>query len=303
MTTLTHEPQSASHSKSTAWIIRHSLPIYFLLAFLGSWLAIAPLALSRQGAGILSYDLPDAAFFLIYIGAAYIGPALAAFLLTALESGKTGVRKLFGSIFKWRVGLRWYLIALFSFLLIWLVAYNLVFQGIPLASLISNWQLLFSVFIPWIFLGILIPSLGEEPGWRGYALPRLQARYSPLLGTLVLGLLHGLWHLPAFFTPMLGPFTVSRYAAFLLTAVAGTFIYTWVFNGTRGSIFLVILLHSASNAASMYLSQIIPVDAQPASWAQNLSPDWLNMIAFTSAALLLVILTKGRLAYSTRDNS
>jgi uncharacterized protein len=297
MATLTQDAPFEPASKTSAWITRHALPLYFLLAFLGTWLMIAPLVLSRQGAAILPFDLPDAAFFLIYVAGPYTGPAFAAFLLTALESGKPGIRRLIRSIFHWRVGARWYLVALFSFLLIWLVAYNLAFQGTLLAEFIRNWPLLFSVFLPFILFGIIVPGLGEEPGWRGYALPRLQIRYGPLLGTLVLGVMHGLWHLPVFFTPMLGPFTPSRYLAFLITALAGSFIYTWVFNGTRGSVFLVVLMHAASNAATQFLTQIIPDQTLTAPWAQALGPDWLNVVAFVFVALLLLLLTKGRLAY------
>lgn len=300
MTTFTQDSHLSTGSKTAPWISRHALPLYFLLAFLGTWLMVAPLILSNQGAGILPFDLPDPVFLLIYVGAAYAGPAMAAFILTTLESGKPGVRKLLSSIFRWRVGVHWYLAALFGFLFIWLAVYSIAYRGAPVVNLVQNWQLLFSVFLPNVLLMIFIAGLGEEPGWRGYALPRLQSRYGALMGTAVLGLMHALWHLPVFFTPMLGPFTPTRYLTFLLIALAGSFLYTWVFNGTRGSVFIVVLMHAASNAASMYLGEIITDVEAPTAWARALGPDWLNVLAFGLAALLLIILTKGKLLYQEK---
>lgn len=98
-------------------------------------------------------------------------------------------------------------------------------------------------------MGLLVPSLGEEPGWRGFALPRLQAAYGPIVGTVVLGALHGVWHLPALFTPLLGPFSPERFLVSVLTAIGGTFIYSWLFNNTNGSVWMAMVLHSSSNAA------------------------------------------------------
>ncbi len=283
-------------------IVRHPLPAYFLFAFLGTWLMILPLVLSQGGVGLLPYSLPEAVFQLIFIGAAYAGPALGAFLITALESGKPGVRQLLRRIVLWRVGIQWYFVALFGFLSIWLAAYNLVYRGAPVINLIQNWSLLISVFLPSVIFGIFVPSLGEEPGWRGFALPRLQASYGPLLGTAILGLLHGLWHLPVFFTQLGGPFTPDGFLAFVLTAMAGTTIYTWVFNHTRTSILIAILMHASSNAATPLMTALIPADTPLSPWAMSLaSSGWLNVIAFGIVAVALILLTRGRLGYADKD--
>jgi len=249
---------------------------------------------------MLPYTLPDVAFQLIFIGSAFAGPALGAFLITALESGKAGVRQLLRRIVLWRVGIQWYLVALFGFLSIWLAAYSLVYRGAPLINLIQNPSLLVSVFLPAVIFGIFVPSLGEEPGWRGFALPRLQAGYGPLLGTAILGLLHGVWHLPVFFTQLGGPFTPDGFLAFVLTAMAGTVIYTWVFNHTRTSVLLAILMHAASNAATPLMTALIPADAPLSPWAMSLvSSGWLNVIAFGTVAVLLIVFTRGRLGYAS----
>jgi membrane protease YdiL (CAAX protease family) len=299
MSTIVNDTQSVSISPLRSSIVRHPLLAYFLIAFLGTWLMVLPLVLSQEGSGLFPIKLPEVVSLLIFIGSAYTGPALAALIVTAIESGRPGVRQLLRRVVQWRVGIQWYFVALFSFLSIWLVAYSLVYRGASLINLIQNWQLLFSVFLPNVILGIFIPSLGEEPGWRGFALPRLQTSYGPLLGTAILGLLHSLWHLPAFFTPLLGPFTPAGFLAFVLTGIAGTTIYTWVFNHTRASILIAIIIHASSNAANQLLVEVIPTEAPLSPWVQALVADgWLNVIAFGTVAGLLILLTRGRLAYA-----
>jgi membrane protease YdiL (CAAX protease family) len=199
--------------------------------------------------------------------------------------------------FQFRAGLQWYAAALFTFLSIWLAAYGLLYNGEPWRNLIANPSLLLSTFLPSVLLGLIIPSIGEEPGWRGFALPRLQAAYGPMIGSLILGTLHGVWHLPALFTPLLGPFTVEGFITFVLTAAAGTFIYTWIFNNTRGSIWMAMVLHASSNAASQLVTSLIPEDVVLTGWLKVLESGWLNVIVFTFTALLLVMLTRGTLGY------
>lgn len=96
---------------------------------------------------------------------------------------------------------------------------------------------------------------------------------------------------------MLGPFTFDGFIMFVLTAMGGTFIYTWVFNNTRGSIWIAMVLHSSSNAASKLVSELIPKDVELTSWMKILDSGWINVIVFALAALLLVVLTRGTLSY------
>src|SRR6185503_1687379 len=124
--------------------------------------------------------------------ATFTGPLLAAYVVTALTSGKAGLRALWRRYGQWRVGVHWYLIALFGYLLIWLVGYSVWLNGAPLLNLLAEPSLIFSAYLIPLSL-FLILALGEETGWRGFALPRLQQRYGPLYGTLILAILHGLW--------------------------------------------------------------------------------------------------------------
>lgn len=277
------------------WVATHPLVTYFVLAFAGTWIVISPLVLDTLGL----IDLPDAAGVAVFVLAPLAGPAPAAFWVTNVLEGRAGMRRLLRRMVQVRAGVQWYAVALFMFLGIWLVALGLLFGGAPLAALAANPALLLTAFLPNVLMGLLVPSLGEEPGWRGFALPRLQVAYGPILGTIILGALHGVWHLPALFTPLLGPFTVEGFVVFVLTAIAGTFIYTWLFNNTNGSVWMAMLLHASGNAASSLVSTLIPRDVELTGLAKALASGWINVIAFGITALLLVVLTSGTLGYRT----
>ncbi len=297
-TMTTTRPASTSSLKQA--IIRHPLVAFFVLAFAGAWPPLMPMVLGRgeHGLGVLPVAVPDVLGLLLALLAAYAGPLLAAVLVTQATEGREGLRQLRRRIFRWRVSPRWYLVALFAPLTIWLATYSIVLEGLPFAELARNPMLLLTSFLPFVLFGLVMPSFGEEPGWRGFALPRLQQRHGPLLGTLVLGLLHGLWHLPMFFTSNLGPFTATTFTTFVLTGVAMTFIYTWVFNKTGGSVLLAILLHATGNAAAGLMNELVapalPLDGLLGTLDKG---GWIGAIAFGVVALVLVTVTRGRLGY------
>ena len=277
----------------SAFIRSHPLISYFFLAYAGMWLLVAPLVLDT----FEMIQLSDGMGLLLFALSSLSGPTLAAYVVTGVLDGKAGMGRLFRRTFQFRAGLQWYAVALFIFLSIWLAAYSFLYNGAPFAALAANPSLLISTFLPSVLLGLLIPSIGEEPGWRGFALPRMQAAYGPVLATILLGTLHGVWHLPALFTPLLGPFTMDGFIIFVLTAAAGTFIYTWVFNNTRGSVWMAMVMHAASNAASQLVTALIPEDVLLTGWMKLLADGWINVIVFGLVALGLVILTRGTLGY------
>src|SRR5438270_9178605 len=251
MSTIATTSHPVTSSALKRLIIGHPLLAYFIIAFIGSWASLLPIALSRgvNGLGLLPYRLPDTVFYIAAILFTFAGPALASLVVTAIISGRAGVGQLLRRCVQWRVGIQWYLITIFGFLLVYLVGYS-VFLGVNLPlALLAQSPLLLTVFLPQAVFIILTASFAEELGWRGFALPRLQQRYGPVLGTVILGTLHGLWHLPMFFTAFLGPFSLPNYVGFLIVAIAGTFIYTWIFNHTRGSVLLATLTHAFSGGA------------------------------------------------------
>ncbi len=292
-----------THSGLRAFISRHPLISYFIGAYALMWLFAVPLALSHdQGSGLLSYEVSEDGGNLLFLLATFSGPTIAALLVTGISEGRQGLLRLLKRTLQWRVAPRWYLIVVSINLLIWLLAYSVLLGPQLLLGATTHWSLLLSTFLPLVAFGIFIPSIAEEPGWRGFALPRLQQRYGPIVASLVLGAFHAFWHLPALFTINFGPLPLDNLLPFLLTAVAATFLYTWVYNHTGGSVLLAILLHASSNAASQWL-QVLMDEAGLSQPVLNLGgwllpTIWINVIAYGLVMTLLLIATRGRLGYS-----
>lgn len=232
----------------------YSLILFFALAYLFTWANWLPQALSSRG--IVDIDLPES----IAILAGY-GPALAAILVTALQNGSSALKRLFSRLILWRVGFQWYIIVLLLPLAIKLLAIGIYLLAggqapqfttslqlaPPDAPMWQNILLLFLLFT----LGF--DGLGEELGWRGFALPRLLSRYSALIASLILGFFWAAWHLPYALTIGSAISGVPLYMYFF--AVMGlSVLYTWIFKHTQGSVLLAILFHAASNTTANILS-------------------------------------------------
>ena len=178
-------------------LARHPLVFYFLSAFGGTWFVTVTLALSANGVGLLPFGIPEASVFFVGAAWVFLGPTLAAFIMTGTTEGRAGIRRLLRRYVLWRVGLRWYLFVLFGPPTIILLA-TIVLPG-ALASfqtLAPLDPLILLVSFPLVL--ILGGPLFEEGGWRGFALPRLQRLHGPLIGSLILGILWACWHLPLF---------------------------------------------------------------------------------------------------------
>ncbi len=287
----TTQPASAASLKQV--VIRHPLVAYFVLAFAGFWGLQLPMLLSQAGFGLLPYTVPLVPFALLALLSTWAGPALAAFVVTATESGRSGVRAFLRRYVQWRVGLRWYLLVLLGYLILYILA-GTVFIGVAaLQAVAARWTLLFTSYLPSLLLFQGSIQWAEEPGWRGFALPRLEERFGPAPGSLILGLLHGLWHLPIFvYTggPVpLGPFDLATFALNTALIAMMTINWTWVYNNTGGSILVAVLLHSAFNASQSFIVELIPAYPEAGTRLVN--------VAFVVIALVLVIVTRGRLSY------
>jgi membrane protease YdiL (CAAX protease family) len=168
------------------------------------------------------------------------GPLVAAVIVVAATEGRPGLRRLAGHALRWRVRWVWYAAAVGIPLAVHLVtvAGNAAVGGPPPSSgALTPWYALATVFA----LRLMNPldgPLGEEPAWRGYAQPRLQARRSPLISTGILCLLVTGWHLPLYFLPAFGlrPFEA-------VSTIACTVVYAWLFNRSGGSALITLLAH------------------------------------------------------------
>lgn len=209
--------------RSNSWLKHHRLLAFFVLAYAISWSSWPAYA-----AGLV----PRMEFL-------PIGPLTAAVVVIALAEGKAGFRAWGRRLIRWRVGLVWYAVALLLpavlVLATGLVTIALGASAPGLARL--TWSGMLMVFAVRL-VNPMDGPLGEEPGFRGYALPLLQAARPPLLSAAILGLLVSLWHLPLVLFEGLSLIGLP-------TTFAITFLYVWLFNRTGGSVLLTLLFHNA----------------------------------------------------------
>ncbi len=283
-------PPTAAPAGLAAAIQGHPLVAYFLIAFAGTWLLFVPILLSPRGFNLV--PLPDAVGFFLFVLSTYAGPFLSACIVTRAVTGAAGLRAWFKRMVQWRAGLGWYLLVLLGYPILFGVTAITALGAPALKAAGQNWPSFSVAFLVAIPTGFLLPTLGEEAGWRGFALPRLQQLHGPLVGSLILGVLHALWHLPAYFVKgainETGVFDPVAFAGNSLAIIASTFVWTWLFNHTDGSIFFATYVHATSNALS---GALVP--------ALNITtPDpWFTFKVMGTAALLLILVTRARLGY------
>jgi membrane protease YdiL (CAAX protease family) len=220
---------------------KNDLTFFFLIAFGWMWLINLPRVLAAFGLieipGFLSGLMGYLALF---------GPGVAAFFLTGIRSGKTGMAELWRS--GWRINFekKWLLPAILlmplSALLTWgiLALLNVPIEwqyGAPLAMIVPIGLLIW-----------LLNAYPEEYGWRGFALPRLLERFSPMSASLILGLIWGLWHLPLHFIPGTTQYVIPIWQ-YLLQTILLSVLYTWLHKGTGGGVFIASLFHAFGNIA------------------------------------------------------
>jgi uncharacterized protein len=221
--------------------------LVFALTFAGALLLTA---------GGLNLDQPPRAasmlpLFIACIFLTAYAPTLAALLVVA-RSG--GVGTLLRQVAAWRVGLGWYAFVLVGPIVLFVVAdliYAVSGGGQPAAWVVLPSNL--------AFVGPLIAgSLGEELGWRGFAQPRLQSRYSALWASIIIGIIWGTWHLwPAMLPGGLADLTVSDLAQTYIRLISTAIIYAWIYNSTNGSLFVVMVAHAGHNFAT----ELVPIPA------------------------------------------
>ena len=188
-----------------------------------------------------------------------LSSSLAAIILVVVEGRKGGLRELLGRFLIWRVGLRWWAIALL-FAVIPSVAGLYLFEllgGPPVDW--SGLPPLYTV-VPMFVLFTIAAGIGEEFGWRGFLLPRLQTRHNALVSSLIVGVVWATWHIPLFFTKGTFQYNLQSQNGLLpailgysLFVIATSIQFAWVFNNTRGSVLLAAVFHGASNTWGGYI--------------------------------------------------
>jgi membrane protease YdiL (CAAX protease family) len=257
---------------------------FFAMAFAFTWLFWGLQVLGVRG---LIPALPG----LTVIGT--LGPLVAAVMVTAQESGRAGLRSLLGRVVRWRVAPIWYGVAILGPLVITLAAVALhATLGGRMPSLGALIGALPVVLVTTIYMLIFV-ALGEEVGWRGYALPALQARHGALLASSILGVLWALWHLPLFFNPdtLYGNLPFLSFLAYL---VPFTILITWVFNSTGGSVLLAMIFHAFMNASSAVWTVLPGYLAEPAGAAEALARNvhvhlMMTIVLWVAAAVVVLV--------------
>ena len=211
------------------------------------------LALAAQSRGLIPAIVPSLAGLLI--GYLVVAGAIVA---TALQDGGSGVRALLLRFLVWRVSVTWYAVALFGFPLLYLAALAVYavstgaapdFATPPVTKLVPAGLSLLVVAPAWLLYEIF--TNGEEIGWRGYLLPRLQSRNRPLVATLIVAAVWAAWHFPKF---LVVPATYEYPLWLWLVDIgAKAVLATWLFNHAGGSLLLATLFHASWNTAALCL--------------------------------------------------
>ena len=277
-------------------VARHPAAAFLVMAFGFGWTSMIPILLSENGFGVLPIELP---LTLVQTLATLLGLALPAFLVTAATGGEEGVRDLLSRLLRWRVGIRWYLIAIFGLFVAMLLAAVPFLGAAPLEALAQKWGLLFTVFLPGVIVPFLHTNLWEELGWTGYLQSTLQEKRGPLLASVIVAPFFALFHLPALFVSgwiMDDGYSIAQFpnalvqVGFLMVfAVFVRVLIMWLYNGSGRSILIVGLSHAALNVITgqkMMPELVLGIDA--------------NLLAAAVVAVLGVLVavsTRGHLGY------
>lgn len=245
------------------WMRQHRLVSFFVLAIVLSWWGW-PL----RAAGISEQPgfIPG-------------GPLLAALIVISATDGLAGLRELGSRLIRWRVGWRWYAAAIGLPLAV-IVSITLVNVTLFGAQMTAAGDLAWSSFALLFAVRLVNPMdgpIGEEPAWRGYAVPQLQARRSPLQSAVVLGLVVSLWHLPIVVME-------SGSYFYLANSFAITLVYVWLFNRTGGSVLLTVLMHVTQGTLTIENLGFAADDARRMAW--------LGFVAWSVVAVAVIVLDR-----------
>lgn len=270
----------------------HPILSFFVMSCALSWLGWLNYILSNSGLGLIDVDYPVVLGSTQPVGVipgAYLGPIGSALIITAVADGRTGLKAWVGRLRHWRVNWRWYGVSLLA------VPGGLIVLG----ALFSGGHMrvpplvLLSAYAPILVLQLLTTGLAEEPGWRDFALNRLQRRFGPMMSVAILGPVWALWHYPLFLTDWAENSGQGWMGllSFTIFCIAFNVVMSWVFNRTDESLPLSMLTHVSVNT---FVSVLWP--AMFPTIATNYVSAVLA-IGSVVAAITIITVTRGRLGY------
>ncbi len=245
---------------------RFQLILFFGLSLL-AWLIWIP-----QAAAALGHDVPAIPLDSPLNALAVWAPGLAALVVCALATGKASVRTLVRPIRYWRVGVGWYAFVVLFPAVQWLTALGIdrllgrtyTLGPSPVLAVLGPEA---AALLPFVVVFAFPNALGEELGWRGFALPKLQARHSALTASIVLGLFWGFWHIPAWIAQEQIPPAPLPILVQTTSTIPAAILFTWVYNNTGGSLLPVWLFHASLAITGSFTPALPTRTATILGWA------------------------------------
>jgi membrane protease YdiL (CAAX protease family) len=261
-------PLTATPVRTRSLVRRHPLISFFVLTYAVTWTLWVPLVVFRD-------QIPGPLVLVLLVLGSNV-PSMLGILFVALLRGKSGVRILLGRLLRARIGLRWYLAAVALAVPALCAVWVSTLLGGPSPVVVTTISAVVVSFLFSIFPG---SAVGEELGWRGFALPRLQAHHSALAASLIVGAAWGIYHFPLF---LLGSPTrpLALFLPFAIGCVIMSIFYTWMYNGTGGSLLIVVLLHATTNLPLTVVYAPLGERVVPVFWLLD------AMLAISAAVLI-----------------
>ncbi|HET9492801.1 MAG TPA: CPBP family glutamic-type intramembrane protease [Chloroflexia bacterium] len=273
---------------------RHPVASYFVVMYAGLSLAILPAILSKQGLGILDFEIPFPVI-LFNLFSSLLGPLVAGLVMSWVVGGREGMREFRRRVFRFRVGPQWYAAGLVGVPVLGVLSAAAVLGISPVTQLAGTLGGFVSTYLMTRVLVALMVNLWEESGQMAFVTPRLQRSHGPVFASVVVAVTWAFMHLPPLLVPAMDvgvgqPLTPVGLALSLVLmsayAIPVRFIATWLFNNARRSVVIVALFHAAMNAMQSELSKLSP----------DYNPYYL-IGAFAVVSVVLLVLTRGKLGY------
>ena len=255
------------------WIQKHPLLSFFTLSYA---IMFGTIFTSIY----LQPDQPMQSWSLVWFLSAF-SPTISALIVSWMIGGTTEVERLLSGFTRWKVGFRWYLAAAYLFLGPLAFALIYIALGNPISGIKPGMTTtaMLGQFLFTLFSG----PLAEEAGWRGFALPRLQAKYNALVSTLMLGVIWCCWHIPLYFQPESSQQGIP-FPIYLMLVITVAIYMTWLYNNTQGSLIITVLAHVSFNLSGGFIAGTL-----------GLLPP---MVLYIAAGSMLVLTVIGVIVYS-----
>ena len=258
--------------------------LFFLLALLVSWAIWIP----------MFFLIPENAQLpLLLLGG--FGPLLSAIIVIWTKEGKTALKQWLRETFGLRINLIWYLVGgLFLPFGIALLHHSqyLIAGGKSAFTFNQVW----GIYIAKLFSTALLAGGNEEPGWRGFATPRLMIQFHPITANFIVGFFWVVWHIPLYFGNWSGKDQPLLW--FFIYAIGLSIIMTWLYFKSSKSVLPVMLLHAGTNIVFDFFPRTNTIFSSP-----GVDFNVFKSISYWIVAIIIIVITKGQLGYSARTSS